>query len=747
MSLPPPDPTLDGAPREHEVLDATLTEHNWERGLGHRLRAARWIGWRLRTLVAAALLGCLAMFLLIRTLSAMPALSPVLRSNGAMLVLVENGKVPRSVLALVDDQGRQVALDALLLLRSARWLVEDQDRIRHAEQHDALTQALSAGPAQLVLAGGERIDLQTHVPGATGLGSLFWFASALALLLYLVTMVVLLVRPDMRNLLYAVISLAQVGNLLLIATESIPALLLPVGFMGWEHGLRGSFDLATMAATVHTTSLHPRPTPGHGGRVLGVWLATMTLALALAIGPLEHGWWWLQGAIIAGVTLALIQLHWMQRVHPHPGAAMLRRLCAVALGTLVLLTLSIVTLDPRVQSQNQMAAVGATVWVVFLASTMLMLPFLSHTQQLMREFSLLAGVSTVATSLDLLFVTVFSLGNFTSLTLALFISLGVYAGLRQWLLNRVLARERVTTERMFEHLYRIARAVQAQPQNVAAHLMRLLRELFDPLEIKHVEHRGSQPCVAGNGATLLVPVPQFTAAVNPSIIVLGFAQRGRRMFTDEDAQLAERVVDQLARAVAFDHAVERGRSEERVRIAQDLHDDIGARLLTLMYQAPTREMEDYLRHTLKDLKTLTRGLAAANHRLSHAIAEWKSDLTQRLTVADCELRWSFTYDRDIELSVVQWSALTRILRELVSNAIAHANATCVDINASLQDGTLKLSVIDNGHGRQPQTWSHGLGLGGVRKRVKQLGGDVQWHENEPQGIACKVVVQAFSTPP
>ena len=166
--------------------------------------------------------------------------------------------------------------------------------------------------------------------------------------------------------------------------------------------------------------------------------------------------------------------------------------------------------------------------------------------------------------------------------------------------------------------------------------------------------------------------------MTPSVVMLAFAQRGRRLFTNEDARLADQVLDQLTRAVAFDAAVERGRREERMRIAQDLHDDIGARLLTLMYQAPTREMEDYLRHTLKDLKTLTRGLAAPNHRLSHAVAEWKADISQRLAAADCELGWSFTYDRDFELSVVQWSALTRVLRELVSNAIAHAKATHVD---------------------------------------------------------------------
>ena len=119
--------------------------------------------------------------------------------------------------------------------------------------------------------------------------------------------------------------------------------------------------------------------------------------------------------------------------------------------------------------------------------------------------------------------------------------------------------------------------------------------------------------------------------------MLGYAQQGLHMFSADDARLAERVVEQLSSTVAFDQAVERGRSEERVRIAQDLHDDIGARLLTLMYHVPTREMEDYLRHALKDLKTLTRGLAAPGHRLSHAVAEWKADIAQRLPAAHCDL--------------------------------------------------------------------------------------------------------------
>ena len=90
---------------------------------------------------------------------------------------------------------------------------------------------------------------------------------------------------------------------------------------------------------------------------------------------------------------------------------------------------------------------------------------------------------------DLLFVAVFSLGNFASLTLALFTSLAVYAGARQWLLAQVMARQRLTTERMFEHLYRVAREVQVQPRSVGDQLAHLLRELFEPLSVQFAARR------------------------------------------------------------------------------------------------------------------------------------------------------------------------------------------------------------------------------------------------------------------
>jgi signal transduction histidine kinase len=725
--------------------DSTFEQRGWERSVRLRGSVARWIGWRLRVLVVGALAGCLGLFLLLRGLTAQPALDvDFTAAADGSLQLAE--PAARRIGALIGSDGAAVPLDGALAQRSLRWLTDDAFRAQALAQHDALAAAVRGGELRLVAADGSPVAVTVQPRGAAGLGWAFWLYAAAALLLYLVTLVVVCARPDLRNTLFAAMALTQCGNLVLLAIGGVAAPGWPEGWMRWDLALRTLFDLAGAAALVHVTTLYPRRATHAGPRALLAWGAAALVAWGATRGGWAQPWAWTQATLLAAAATAVWQLVRMQRRRAHPMALQLLRLTATAGATLLLLTVLVLVIDRNLAGAPAAGSIGNVVWVLFVWSMLVLLPFLSRTQSLLREFSLIAGVATVATALDLLFVAVFSLGNFASLTLALFVALAVYAAVRQWLMNRLMSRQRLTTERMFEHLYRMARDVQSRPREAGAHLARLLRELFDPLHVQTMAQPTRHARVVADGASLVVPMPPLPGSSGKptNSLVLGFAERGRRLFTVDDARLADRIVDQVARAIDFDQAVERGRTEERVRIAQDLHDDIGARLLTLMYQAPTPEMEDYLRHTLKDLKTLTRGLAAANHPLSHAVAEWKADITQRLVAADCELAWSFSFERDFDLGVVQWSALTRILRELVSNAIAHAHATRVEIAGDIERGSLSLTVADNGIGTDPAGWSHGLGLGGVRKRVKQMGGDVQWARNTPQGIVCRVVVPAFA---
>lgn len=716
----------------------------------------RWIGWRLRLLVGAVLAGCLGLYLLAMGLARQPHLDAHWRPTPGGHVVLSGSSHPalqpyigRTLNWIGGSQGRAQAADPLSLRESARWIAEDDARARQAQALAWRAAALRAGdglPLAVELGFEQAYPVYVELaPGGVGaLPGMFWLLGALALVLYLVAAVVLLSGPSGLSVAYALTALAQCGNLVFMAVEAGQGLTASTVPGRWDWPARAAFDLATAAALVQIAALHPQRLAGGRLWVALGWLAAGGLAAANALGRLPHAWWAVQLGCTALGLLSLLLVSWSNRKRPHPYALVLRRFGAIALGTWVLLTAAVAATGDRADLQFNLANVGAMIWYVFLASLLLLVPYLSRSQQVLREFSLLAATSTAATLLDLVFVAVFSLGQFASMTLSLFVALGAYLWARQWILSHLRGSHRLTMERLFERLYRMARELETRPQRAGLLLTRLLRELFEPLEVWALRQGPEASRLVGNGSGLIVPVPWLAGADElgalPAALMVRHAHKGRRLFTTEDARLTDRIVDQLRRAVAFDRAVEQGRSEERTRIAQDLHDDIGARLLTLMYQAPNRQMEDYIRYTLQDLKTLTRGLAAQSHRFEDAAAEWKADLGQRLALAHCELVWRLSCDEDVELGMAAWSALTRVLRELVSNAIAHARAKQVTVDISLQAGRLSLSVADDGGGGDPQAWRHGLGLGGVRKRVKQLGGSVEWAANTPRGVVCRVVV-------
>ncbi|HYJ97193.1 MAG TPA: ATP-binding protein [Burkholderiaceae bacterium] len=714
--------------------------------------AGRWLGWRRRALVVVALLGCVGLFTLLRALSATPFVDAAWRTNAkGQLVLASSGDpqvqkfIGETVLGVMNHDGRLLPPEVLLARRSPRWVLDDIERRQYLTDGAAFAKAVQQDAVPLRLAeSGATVDVRTVPRGYAGLGSMFWLMTALALVFYLIGAVVVLVQPDERNLLYGLAALAQTTHLLLIGLDTLPGFGMPARWAQMDLWLRIACDVVTGAACVHALSVHPRRLPFQGLISVSVWAVGIGFIATVGFNSIPGLWWWVQAMQLGYFGAGYLVLTWSYRLEPHPMAIVIRRLGVAVLAILLLLTAAIALSEHKPEVQHFAAGSGALIWYVFQASALMLVPFLSRSQQVMREFTLLAGISAVATSLDLLFVAVFALGQFTSHTLALFLALGLYAGARQWMLNLLMGSNMLTTERMFESLYRIAREIETAGGDTTEHFARLLRELFEPLELAHTSRIANGTRVVGDGSTLMVPLPRVPGVPEEhqprGSLVLRFARRGRRMFTREDARLTDRVLEQLVRAVAFDRAVEQGRNEERARIAQDLHDDIGARLLTLMYKAQSPEMEDYVRHTLQDLKTLTRGLAAASHLLSHASAEWKADITQRLEAAHCELDWSFDFDRDINLTVVQWSALTRMLRELINNVIAHASATRVDVSGRFERSRFTLRVSDDGGGRQPESWAHGLGLGGIRKRVKLLGGEVRWRENAPRGIACEIRV-------
>ncbi len=187
---------------------------------------------------------------------------------------------------------------------------------------------------------------------------------------------------------------------------------------------------------------------------------------------------------------------------------------------------------------------------------------------------------------------------------------------------------------------------------------------------------------------------------------------------------------------------EKATREERERIHGDLHDDVGAKLLSLVYRAGSQEDADLARSALQDLRDVVSHTQAEHFALEDAFADWRSEAERRLSDAGIRLEWQQDDDDPIhELKLTQPQALnvTRILREGVSNVIRHANASRVWLSIRVQTDGLHIRLEDDGVGEphKPPCVS-GRGLLNMQNRAKKLGAVLRCYEIHPHGFGVEL---------
>ncbi len=180
-------------------------------------------------------------------------------------------------------------------------------------------------------------------------------------------------------------------------------------------------------------------------------------------------------------------------------------------------------------------------------------------------------------------------------------------------------------------------------------------------------------------------------------------------------QIAELRVEQIA-------------EKERKRIAADLHDDLGAKLLTIVHTSDNDRISTLAREALEEMRLSVRGLTGKPMVLSDALADWRAEVVSRLGQAGIECEWRNPNDVIEEpLSSRTYVQTTRILREAVSNVIKHSGASHVIISAEvhLEHHDFVLVIQDNGKGIPLELdgrLDRGYGMTSMKHRAKQLSG-------------------------
>lgn len=205
-----------------------------------------------------------------------------------------------------------------------------------------------------------------------------------------------------------------------------------------------------------------------------------------------------------------------------------------------------------------------------------------------------------------------------------------------------------------------------------------------------------------------------------------------------------RHADALARQLA--QANRTAAAEEQKRLLADLHDDIGAKLTTLVHALDDPQQADLVRSVVQDFRDIVSRTQQDPCSLLEALGQMREETEQRLDAVGSRLDWQQAADLpDPPLDEAQVLHLFRIVREAITNALRHGSATHIRVRVRAFGDRLLLDLTDDGPGLRAQT-PPGLGRGtsSMRDRARQLSGTIDW---EPGTLGGTKVILEFPLPP
>jgi two-component system sensor histidine kinase UhpB len=262
----------------------------------------------------------------------------------------------------------------------------------------------------------------------------------------------------------------------------------------------------------------------------------------------------------------------------------------------------------------------------------------------------------------------------------------------------------------------------------------LLRRALSPLEDLRLLMRGADPLRPGSRAPDADAAPELRAVT----------QTFNEMFERLEAERRE----STGRALAAQEG-------ERLRIAQELHDEVGQKLTAVILQLGGQSRPDGrvavaaaregVRETLEYVRVIARRLrpeALDELGLVSALAALTNSIERAGTIRvarriDPSLP---TLDSDAELVVY------RVAQEALTNAARHAQCHEAWLDLRRIPGAVQLKVADEGAGFDPQAVPEGAGIRGMRERALLVRATLEVDSAAGEGTTVTLLVPAQTAP-
>jgi signal transduction histidine kinase len=195
-----------------------------------------------------------------------------------------------------------------------------------------------------------------------------------------------------------------------------------------------------------------------------------------------------------------------------------------------------------------------------------------------------------------------------------------------------------------------------------------------------------------------------------------------------------------------------GQEEERKRIAQDLHDNIGTLMtsIKMKFLSIQNEIESIQKMNIADeldgmINNASQEVRRISHRMTPKILEHAGlhdsvkELEVQLTENNIEVKSNIEALQGISNEKMELN-IYRIVQEAYNNIIKHSGATKVSIVTKKTENELVIRIRDNGKGMSQEKWNdkNTLGLNGIKSRVNYLNGEIKLVEDS--GTHFKITV-------
>ncbi|MFO1227848.1 sensor histidine kinase [Roseateles sp.] len=244
---------------------------------------------------------------------------------------------------------------------------------------------------------------------------------------------------------------------------------------------------------------------------------------------------------------------------------------------------------------------------------------------------------------------------------------------------------------------------------------------------------------------LLLPLAMLALGLDGIASVARSRLDAERRVAAAEQRMQERIAEvERQHAKLAEQKLEQVTERERKRIAADLHDDLGAKLLTIVHTSESDRISTLAREALEEMRLSVRGLTGKPVHLIDALGDWRAEVVLRLGQANILAEWKSPTDEITQtLQARSYVQTTRILRESVSNIIKHSGATHATISCAVQEGDFILTVQDNGHGIPAELdgrLDRGHGMASMKSRAKQMHGQCLVESGPGWGTVIRLTI-------